>query len=363
MALLTAEQLADGIRHARPLTPFSVDWEVLEAEINRLMEARQTLDSDSPLTRRLFARLDEQLGFLSAERRAALARHEVYVLPSPLCVAFSHEMAGRDIIVIAEGLMNLIANSIWSSNLQALLPSQLDEAYFLSFRHDMPLSHIVTNALFLMDLHYYRYGTPQLNLRPLIPDEIARQSEDAIAGALVFILMHELGHHELGHLDDHVRPMRYDFVLEEDLNAEQQQEMEADTYALESLIEPARVLGSYWHGAAINFFMQMELVSGSRFDTAHPASLNRAFYSDSRRSETGQAHDVAPRPAFYEELAAKFRASGLYLRGGTNPFLKTSREGCLRLLAEANEVLAPFGVDISPVWQTQPEGWLYTRFA
>ncbi|MGB1109650.1 MAG: hypothetical protein ACPG4N_04810 [Gammaproteobacteria bacterium] len=358
MGVLSAQELVQSVRNARPLTPFSIEWEALERQVERLMETREVMDSDGPLTERLFERIDEQLGFLSPVRREALARHEVYVVPLPLCLAFSHEMKGRKIIVIGEGLINLIANTIWSSNLQALLPESLDSAYFLAFRRDMPVSHIVTNALFLMDLHFYRTCAPQLNTRPLIPEDMLAQSEDAIRGAIVFILMHELGHHELGHLDDQVRPMRYEFLIDEAMSTEQQQEMEADTYALESLINQARVLGGYWHGAAINFFMQMELVSGSRFDTAHPASIDRAFYSDAKRVESGQGHDVSPRPAFYEELAARFRSSGLYLRDGSNPFLETSRDGCLRLLKEANAVLAPFGVDISPIWGAEPQGWL-----
>lgn len=87
------------------------------------------------------------------------------------------------------------------------------------------------------------------------------ESKLAINGALLFTLLHELGHHKLKHLEfsNNIRPIHYPLALEENLSILQHQEMEADTFALNCLIEPAKIIGTYWQQNAVNFSYKSSL--------------------------------------------------------------------------------------------------------
>lgn len=364
MPKLHVDQLTSGLRQGRPIAPFSIDLDQLDKHVERAIAENLALDSDSLETVQLFDHFKEQLEFLVPERKSELMRCEVYVLPFPLCIAYAHELSGRRIIVISEGLIDLVANTICSSLAVSLLPKELDTCYLLEYRKDMPASHLFANALFLLQLHFYRFCSPLPNPGALLTPELREQSKAAVNGALLFILLHELGHHALGHLDnDEVRPMRYGLVIQEALSVEQRQEMDADMFALDCLLEPARLLGTYWRENAVNFFVQMELVSGRHSGFEHPTAINRAYHSDALRAEVGRNHGVSPRPRFFAEIASRFADTRQASGGGENAFINTSREGCLRILDEIDAVLAAFDREISPIWTTPAQSWLKTRIS
>jgi len=364
MPTLPVDELVKGLKHGKPLTSVTIDDEVLDQYVERVMAQHMTLGTESVEDKQLLRHMKEQLDFVSPDKRYLLSQCEIYVLPFPLCISYAHEFENRKIILIATGLIDLIANTIFASYVQASLPTELDEYFFLKFRRDMPASHLFANALFLLQLHFYRYCSPLPNLQALLSPEMLKEAKDGINGALVFIMLHELGHHQLGHLESKkIRPMRYHKIIDESYSIDQHQEMDADNFALESLIEPARVIGTFWHQNAINFFMQIALVSGEHSGADHPLSINRAYYSDSLRSDLGKVHDVSPRYEFFETIASRYMATQRASTDNANVLINTSREGCLEILKETNRVLKHFNMDISPIWQTSCPGWLEMKFS
>jgi len=155
--------------------------------------------------------------------------------------------------------------------------------------------------------------------------------------------------------------MRYQTILNEDLSIDQHQEMDADAFALDSLIKPAKIIGTYWHQYAINFFMQMELVSGQHSGLDHPTAINRVYYSDSLRSDFGEAHDISPRPEFFKNIASRYTSTKQYTDKNKNSLINTSRDGCIQIIRETNEVLKQFNIDISPLWERPSHGWLEAK--
>jgi len=200
MPELSVDQLIQGIKNGRPVSPFSIDLDVLDKYVELVSEKKIILNTDSIESQKLFEHLSEQLDFISAERKSMLSQCEIFVLPFPLCISYAHELNGRKIIVIANGLIDLISNAIFSSHLQSMLPPDLDDYYLLKYRKDMPASHLFANALFLLQLDFYRFCSPLPNLQALLPPEILRKNKEAINGALLFILLHELRHHELARI-------------------------------------------------------------------------------------------------------------------------------------------------------------------
>lgn len=359
MGTLTAEQIVRGIKEGRPLTALTIDDALLDRYVEEAISEDINLGSRSPDVLRLFESIREQLIFIDPDRRDALSKCEVFVLPFPLCISYSWEIDNRKIIVIGKGLIDLVANTLLASYVQSLLPPDLDEYFLPKFRKDMSAGELFANSIFLLQVHFYRFGYPLPDLQAAISPELLSEAEIGINGALLFILLHELGHHELGHLENEkIRPMRYEKIIEEMLSIDQHQEMDADSFAIESLLKPAQVIGTYWHQNAINFFMQLALVSGHPGDAEHPISINRVFHTDSLRAELGIDQDVQPRRQFFEDLAARYRATSRYSSEDGNALINTNREACLDILNEINEVLRLFSVDLSTIWKQQSPSWL-----
>lgn len=360
MGILSTEQLVRGLKNGRPLTPYSIQEEIIDTYLKIIQTQRMVLRTDSPESKQLALHIREPLDFVLPERRYDLAQCDIYVLPFPICMAYAEESEKRPVIVIASGLIDLIANSIFAANLQSLLPPELDHYYMPQFRKDMPASHLFANALFLMHLQFYRFCKPLPNIRAFMTPKMFKESKMAIDGALVFTLLHELGHHKLQHFEatSNLRPMHYQFAVKEDLSVFQHQEMEADNFALNSLIEQAKIIGTYWNQNAVSFFSQMELVSGSDADKHHPMAINRSFYSDSLRKDWGREHEVVPRPAFFKNTADRYLATKQSKSEEINALIQTPRENCLDILKEINHVLLDFDMDLKPLWSTPSPNWL-----
>lgn len=360
MGILSTEQLIHGVKNGRPIAPFSIQDEIIEQYIKLIKLKRMTLKTDSQEAKLLAMHLREPLDFVRQEKRLALSQCEIYVLPLPLCMAYAEASGKNPIIVIASGFIDLVANAIFAAHLQSILPQELNSYYLFKYRKDMPASNLLTNAIFLLQLHFYRFCKPLPNIYALATPQMFEESKLAINGALLFTLLHELGHHKLKHLEfsNNIRPIHYPLALEENLSILQHQEMEADTFALNCLIEPAKIIGTYWQQNAVNFFLQIELVSGNYSDKNHPMAINRSFYSDTLRNNWGKEYEVAPRPKFFRNIANRYLATKESKSEEMNALIQTTREGCLNILNEINEALLQFGIDLKPIWTTPAPNWL-----
>lgn len=311
MAILSTEQLIHGLKNGRSFTPFSIDPEIIDSYIEHIKVQRMVLRTNSVESDQLARHIKEQIVFVSPERRKELAQSEIYVLPFPLCNAYAEgpeSPGGNYKIVIGSGLIDLIANTVFLSHLESILPPELNEYHFIRYRRDMSVSQLFSNAVFVLHFRFYRFCEPLPNLYSLLKPQMIDECKKAINGALVFSLMHELGHHKLGHFNGWrgLRPMNYEFVISEDMSDKQHEELEADDFAMNSLIDDAKILSTFWLPHALTFFMQMELVSGQTSDELHPMALNRSFYSDALKEVWGKEHKVKSRQEIYEENARRF---------------------------------------------------------
>lgn len=363
MATLSTDQLIRGLENGRSFTPFSISPEIIDSYIDRIKTERMELKTDSQESDQLARHIKEPISFVSAERRQELAQCEIYILPLPLCDAYTEEPerpGGKYKIVVGSGLVNLIANTVFLSHLEQLLPPELNEYHFLKFRKDMPVSHLFSNAIFVLHYRFYRFCEPLPNIFALLTPDMIQECKKAINGALVFSLLHELGHNKLGHFDRWrgLRPMNYQFVVQEELSDEQHQEFEADDFAMNCLIEEAKILSTFWLPHALTFFVQMELVSGQTGDRLHPMAINRSFYADALKEVLGKGHSVKSRQEIYEEKARRFHETKQSRIEEINALLQTPREGCLNILNEICNLLQGFGLDFKPLLSTPSPNWL-----
>lgn len=363
MAILSTDQLISGLKNGRSFTPFSINSEIIDSYIDHIKNQRMVLKTDSKESDQLARHIKEPISFVSPERRQELAQCETYILPFPLCDAYTEEPlepGQKYKIVIGNGLINLIANTVFLSHMEQLLPPELDDFYFLKYRRDMSVSRLFSNAIFVLHFRFYRYCEPLPNIFALLTPYMIQECKKAINGALVFSLLHELGHNKLGHFDlwRGLRPMNYQFAVQEDLSDEQHQEFEADDFAMNCLLDDAKILSTLWLPQALTFFVQMELVSGQTGDELHPMAINRSFYADALKEVWGKEHGVKSRQKIYEEKARRFHETRQSKTEEINALLQTPREGCLNILHEICEVLKGFGLDFEPLLSEPSPNWL-----
>lgn len=359
---LSTDELIKSLSHGRHIAPLMVDEGMIDEMIAQITQRRITLLSDSDECLQLKSLLREAGLFVSDARKNTLNTTSVYVLPLNICTAFGDfDAQDRPIIVISQGMIDLVASTILLANLGGQLPKALESFFMPQFRKDMDASSLITNALFIMQVHHYRYGKPLPNFYELLPLEALHENAIAINGALTFILLHELGHHELGHMESENEPssgLQTKLLIPENLSDYQQQELEADRFAMDSLIEEARVIGTFWQQHAMAFTLQLEIISGLLLSDGHPMALNRAYHSDTLRNDWGKVTEVAHQPEHFEGLANRFEATRAHKLSEVNALLNTPYESCIQILKEANEVCKPLGLDLSSLWRCMPKSWL-----
>lgn len=359
MATMTSKELVRGIRHGRPLGPFTVTDEVIDSSINRIEQQRLALNTDSPESKALWTMIDQPLEFVRKDRLQQLNDCDIYVLPLPLCFAFAEATNEAERIVVGQGLVDLIAHTVFASYLQSKIPSKWNSFHLLKYRRDMNLPALLATNLFLHQQHFYCHNYPLPDITSIISPEEKLEGQIGIGGAVTFILLHELGHHRLGHLDNEaVRPQHFTNLVNETLNPIQQQEYEADQFALESLLEPARVIGTYWQRNAAAFFTELELVSGERSEE-HPLSINRSHYSANlRKKYLGENEDILQQKNLHE-LGTRFLATEEQTNKNNNQLINTPHESCRTVLKDIVQILSK-DLDISPLLSAEQNSWLFT---
>jgi hypothetical protein len=203
------------------------------------------------------------------------------------------------------------------------------------------------------------YNISRLNVR-LLTYSLVTQSQIAINGAVTYILLHELGHHQLGHLNN--IPQESDsnqpVVINENIDAYKQQEIEADRYAMDSVKDEAKVVGTFWQQQSMTFFTSLELVSGLQLNQAHLMSINRSYNSDRLRDEWGQEHGVTSRKQLYETLAKRFQGTATEKTEKVNALVNTSNEGCWNIVSQLEKIYFSHGLDITKLRTKPPASWL-----
>ena len=284
MAAITTTRLKDILRGGGRSGALGWDSYTIEAACDELSAVGAVIGSDSVGRGRLFEVLQVQLAMLKPEVRQMLEAQPIFVVEFDRCLAFSEvDQQHGSSIVLSTGMIDLLAATIYDLYVQAEIPAALDHV-LIETAENLPVSTLFPNLTLLLRYRYLRYGEKLPAFSSPLSVAALTMCRDSIHGALLFLVLHELGHIVHGHHQGDAMPRHLPFgsVIEEDINDYQRQEIEADQFALDALIEPARPLGNFWMTQSLNFFSSLELITGKR-QTSHPLALNRAAHANRER--------------------------------------------------------------------------------
>ena len=212
---------------------------------------------------------------ISKKRFERLKKQKIYVFRSHAPLAFAWKGYVRPIIFVSDELLSLLTFQSFhcmcmkefSDNEIARSPSAvgfslLDELESLYYNAIRLRFNGATNAYY----HHDEILNSHLDLRTFLG---FRES------AILFILLHEMGHVELGHFND-IKGTKGlsppSLFIDEAFSKSLSWEYAADAYAFDSLT--AKGIGSGW-GAIFQDFAILEAYHGLPFGETHPRSINR----------------------------------------------------------------------------------------
>lgn len=304
---------------------------------------------------RLFSVLTVQLAMLRPNWRERLQSLAIYLLPVNACLALTQcDEQGEPFIVISQGMIDLLAVSIYDTYLQAEVPALFDDLHFDTVP-DLSIGELFPNLLLIKRSRFLRFGEPLFDSAAPLSDAARAMCRDSVQGALMFLLLHELGHIERGHLSSQdARYLPFYGAVDETFSHHQRQEIEADDFAMNALVDEAMLLATYWVPQALTLFSSVELVTGQR-GNRHPLSLNRAANANARRAALGINDGSVERDRL---LAKKFLETEreVLIRG--NKLINTPRDVCDNLISASLQLFQKSGVDLTAMLQASFPSWL-----
>ncbi|MEM7220019.1 MAG: hypothetical protein AAF515_16755 [Pseudomonadota bacterium] len=286
-------------------------------------------------------------------------RQTIRVLPSPICAAFSKP---PNTIVVGDGLIDLLTACGYWSALVGALPKSADEVYPLEKHPKIPLSDALAVYTYALLYRYHEHGEPLPDFRALahqFPNpNLDTQVRDAIAGAVMYILLHELGHLALGHHEGNDVSLPFDppALIGEALTLYQQRELEADLWAMEAIRPDLRKIHTAWINMGLSFHFQRGALL-SEASESHPLYVNRLAFAHACTDE--QLRAAGDMDAHLIRMASAHenieRNNEKRAAQGSLPFLSSlTREEILDQI-ESLATLIP--LDVSPVLASEIPTW------
>jgi len=194
-------------------------------------------ESGSDSSRRIQKILKAHRELLEPAAAARLERVQIFGVDIHICDALPRIDAGQDQVVVFDGLLYLIRFHVDMINAMVLLQSQRADAHVTVDGEEMPLWLALSLAGHALIVDAIQSGRPLAGLGDLMGPVAQRRAEIGYAGAVLFLLLHELGHIDCGHLTHGSRSERSEGMLRvpEALTAHQQNELEADAFAMRCL--------------------------------------------------------------------------------------------------------------------------------
>ena len=343
--IMKPDDLRLALRNGRRVAPMYIDEALVDRMVAEIERDRIALRSDGDENAQLNKLTQITYPFLRDDIREKLTSTAIFVLPYAPCLAFVQisDQTGQGQIVISEGMIALVSAGIKDAWLQKLIPSHLETKPV--GRLGQPLQLVLNATTTLLRYHFYRYGKPLPNYYGVLDQEARRNIAIALSGALTFMLLHELGHLALGHLNrETTRLAHYDMVFAQDLTDYQLQEAEADQYAMDALKPEAIDLGPYWMSQSLAYFIQFELLSGT-VDHEHPLAINRNYFAERLRVQRGQSLEPVS-----QKLGERFsEITQTQPPGRDGLLIDTPWRDCVMALSEVVNVLGHEGIDLRPL--------------
>lgn len=325
--------LSDRLKDIKPHSPYMPDDIYIEASMEMVRNGEFQSQDGQPIEQKLKDALVQPLSYLTPERRKAFEEADIYILPLTACLAFCEAQREQKEIFISGGMIDLIANHILSLALEHCLPEELDN-YHVPGIEDVGARHLLTDMLFVLNYRFFRYGEALPYIRNMFPDSSLSWYRERINEGIMFLLLHELGHLECGHLEGkYTGPRHHAAIIDEALSFEQKQEYDADKFARESLLPEYKGLCESWQLAAMNFFEQLEEITGIRAND-HPLAINRSFLGH-QLLQTEQLQNMtgfSRHEADFQKFAGNFQSAHKRFNAVKGHFLETTRAEALEII-------------------------------
>lgn len=350
--------IADRLKRGRAMASSEISDAVLDAQLAALRRMNSWQDDALKPTVALADLIERNIKKLTTpEAQAQLAQCRVFVVPLAFCGVYSES---PDTIVVGSGLVDYISAYLYWGALAHGMPESLSEVYDPAFPKT-PVRDVVPLLLFGLLYRYIGYGEPFPNYRAVLDDEIDEQVQHSLAGAMTFVLLHELGHLVLNHHADSSGPVRMvdlPFQVPENLSSYKLQELEADDFVRESMIEGYRPIHALWLNTALGPHFMMETLLSQR-GVDHPVCVNRLVHAQA------SANDAVDRAAYLEHLKnstqryQSIEAKNSALRQSDQLALleRFSREQLLEQLTRLNRYFGDAGLDLSAMTESTPPAW------
>ena len=282
---MDSQILLDDIQACYQIAGASISAPMIQRQIDRIRRDGDAITRNTQSTHDLATLIARNMQlFIKSDIAQALGKTELFVIPLPLCVAYS-KLPQQ--IIIGDGLLNVItACGYWGYVCEALPEALSDITPFDDFP-TLSVQDAIPVLLFALIDRHYHYGEPLPNVREWAlhyQPTIDTQVQVATAGAATFVVCPALGHLALNHNehgDATLRPYDVSFPVEQSLSNYQLQELEADNYAMMAIKDDYRPLYTAWMDMALCFHLQRETVLSERGEK-HPITINRLQYAHSR---------------------------------------------------------------------------------
>lgn len=283
MLIKTAEliQLLEGTK-TRAATR---EAEHIHIAIDTLEHTGLIGSTTSDSSKRIRRIVNANIGLITPDAQKRLKGVDVFGINIPVCDAFPRIKDSHHQLIIFDGLLYLIRFYADLQNLLALMNTYRSDAQITIDEEAMPEALALSLAAHALIVENIETGALLPDIGDLLGPIASKRAGIGYAGAVMFLLFHELGHIDCGHLSSGFLSERNisSLAIPEEINDYQNKEFEADRYAMLCMREELR--NSFI--SSVIFFMApfsfSETFSERKKDT-HPLTVNRIAHLASNLS-------------------------------------------------------------------------------
>jgi hypothetical protein len=205
-----------------------------------------------------------------------LERTEIFGVAVPQCDAFPMYYKETPCIIVFDGLLQLVRFNTDLQILIALLNEKIPEETIEVNGEHMSIALAMSLAGHVALTESIDTGHQLMDITAVLGSNATQRSEYGYGAAVIFYVLHELGHIVCGHLEQGFvsERMSIDIAISEDINENQKMEFEADSYALSCIHPNVRnpIISSLVF--ALGPFAFLETFRGN-LNKKHPLTVNR----------------------------------------------------------------------------------------
>tara|TARA_R110002049_G_scaffold111070_2_gene260199 strand:+ start:1007 stop:2122 length:1116 start_codon:yes stop_codon:yes gene_type:complete len=321
-------------------------------------------------TKLLINLMEKWCPVVSSAALQKLFKCEIISIPAPIFNAFSKVTEGRPSIVIFDGLLDAALAHICVSSINTCLPKSLEKMFPREKLPSTSAGSLARSILLLLINRFIYHGEPLPDFDLLSSEmKIDTDADNLFMGTLWWVLLHELGHIELGHTKYSTNNSRHsichELIVAEKISKFQSQEFEADKYVYDSLNELGKKDCFYaWTHIALTASLMLEVRMANKKGT-HPLAINRLRYAhDISTSSNVEASNEDTLERLTKHASAHVKMlSGISenKRKGLMEFDDLSRDDLFLLLSGLKDAFFETGINIERFINSTGSSWR-TRF-